>query len=233
MAAHIDLIPTIIERAGATLPDGCDRWGIKSTRPDLTTRGGYQWPYPGGVAECDPTKIIASNRDAFPEAEGDGLCAALTWWGMASGGFPARTLLLVAWASGDELSDLDPHKVRVSRVHVVALVDGERLLREKGAGANLAFANLTGANLAGANLTGADLTGANLRGANLTGANLTGANLTGANLAGADLTGADLTGANLTGANLTGANLAGAKVVLPAGWALGKYGTVARIREDR
>ena len=179
MTEYRDLIPVIVDRAHATLPAGCDRWGIKSTRPDLTTRGGYQWPYPGGLAECDPNQIIRDNRDPCPATRGDGLCVALTWRGMASGGFPARTMLLVAWASADELSDPDAHKVRVSRVHVVALVDGERLLREAGSRANLSHADLSGANLSDADLAGANLSHADLYGANLSDANLYGADLTG------------------------------------------------------
>ena len=50
---HIDLIPIIVDREQATLPDGFDTWGIKSVRPDLRTYGGYQWPFPGSVAEAD------------------------------------------------------------------------------------------------------------------------------------------------------------------------------------
>jgi hypothetical protein len=100
---------------------------------------------------------------------------------MASGGYRAFCILLVAYRSsearGDELG-----KLRVPQVHVVARFDGERKARE----------DLYGANLRGANLYGADLYGANLRGANLHGADLYGANLRGANLYGADLCGADL-----------------------------------------
>ena len=223
MTQHTDLIPLIVDRANATLPTGCDRWGIKSTRPDLTTRGRYQWPYPGGVAQCDPSRIVQSNRDTLPSQAGDGLCAALTWAGMAPGGFPARTMLLVAWATADELSAADPDKVRVSRAQVVALVYGEQLLRDAGAYANLTYADLTGANLTGANLTGANLTGADLAGADLTGANLTGA----------DLTCADLTYANLTYADLAGADLTYADLALPADWTLSQYGIAMRAEEDQ
>jgi uncharacterized protein YjbI with pentapeptide repeats len=70
---------------------------------------------------------------------------------MASGGIPARTVLLVAYPSANVLG-ADSAKSRVrGNVHVVAEADLS--------GANLAGAVLTGANLAGANLTGADLTG--------------------------------------------------------------------------
>ena len=167
-----------------------------------------------------------SNTGACPSRPGDGLCVASSWRGMASGGIPARTLLLVATRSGDVLGrDEFAGKTRHRKVAVVAVVDGERLLREAGAGANLrgreprrreprgaTGADLRGANLGGANLRGANLGGANLRGANLGGADLRGANLGGANLRGANLGGANLRGANLRGANLRGANLRGANL---------------------
>ena len=187
----IDLIPIIVERENAILPDWCDSWGIKSVHPDLRTYGGYQWPYPGHMAECDPGRLVPENAGACPSQIGDGLCVATSWEGVASGGIPARTMLLVAYASTEVLGRDDAAgKLRLPRVAVVALVDGQRLLREAGAGANLTRANLAGANLRGANLRGADLTSANLRGADLTSANLRGADLTGANLRGADLYGA-------------------------------------------
>ena len=178
MTDYRDLLPVIVEREGAALPDGFDSWGIKSVHPDLRTTHGYRWPAPGDIAECDPDLIIDINTDACPAQVGDGLCVATSWRGMASGGIPARTLLLVAYTCSDVLGrGVDAGKLRCPRVAVVALVDGERLLREAGAGADLAAANLTDA----------DLTSANLRYASLTGANLTGANLTSADLRYADL----------------------------------------------
>ncbi len=179
-----DLLPVIIEREHATLPEGCDRWGIKSVHPDLKTRGGYQWPFPGSVAICNPTLIDHRNTGSCPNREGDGLCVATSWDAMASSGIPAITMLLVAWNSADQLGADQPDKLRVHTVHVVALVDGARLLRQEGKGANLGGANLGGADLRGANLGGADLWDANLRGADLQGANLWGANLQGVDLQG-------------------------------------------------
>ena len=174
-----DLIPVIVEREHATLPAGMDTWAIKAVRPDLRTYGGYQWPWPGGVAEAD--NIIEGNRGACPVQEGDGLCTADSWRGMASGGIPARTLLLVAYSSEDVLGhDAEAGKRRHRRVAVVALVDGERLLRESGEGADLRHADLRGAFLWGADLWGADLRGAGLWGADLRGADLWGADLRGA-----------------------------------------------------
>ena len=211
---YTDLIPVIVERTKATLPEGFDSWGIKSILPDLTTRNGYQWPFPGGIAECDPKKIDAESASARPRHEGDGLCVATSWRGMASSGFPARTLLLVAYGADEVLGRDDTEgKLRCPRVAVVALADGERLLREAGSGANLRRANLRGSDLSWADLRGADLGGADLRGADLRGADLSGTNLRGANLGWANLVGSDLRRANLGGANLRRANLGWANLV--------------------
>ena len=140
-----NLIPIIVEREHATLPDWCDSWGIKSVQPDLRTYGGYQWPYPGHTAECDPGRLVPENTDACPRQPGDGLCVATSWRGMASGGIPARTILLVAYASTEVLGRGDlAGKLRLPRGAVVALVDGQRLLIEAGAGADLTSAYLRG-----------------------------------------------------------------------------------------
>ena len=211
---YTDLIPVIVERTKATLPEGFDSWGIKSILPDLTTRNGYQWPFPGGIAECDPKKIDAESASARPRHEGDGLCVATSWRGMASSGFPARTLLLVAYGADEVLGRDDTEgKLRCPRVAVVALADGERLLREAGSGANLRRANLRGADLSWADLVGSDLRGSDLSGSDLSGADLSGADLSWANLSGTNLSGTNLRGANLRGANLSWANLGGADLV--------------------
>ncbi len=200
---------------GRTLPDGCDTWGMRSVRPDFRSSNGFRWPFPGGVAEA-PGPIIAPNRGACPQSEGDGICTAITAYGMASGGIPAITVLITAHAASDVLGGADEIKVRVRRATVVEVVDLPGMARAgklNGAnlrGANLRGANLYGANLYGANLRGADLYGANLYGANLGGAYLGGANLYGANLYGAHLRGADVYGADLGGADLGGAYLYGA-----------------------
>ena len=237
---YTDLIPVIVERTKATLPEGFDSWGIKSILPDLTTRNGYQWPFPGGIAECDPKKIDAESASARPRHEGDGLCVATSWRGMASSGFPARTLLLVAYGADEVLGRDDTEgKLRCPRVAVVALADGERLLREAGSGTNLSWANLRGADLGWANLRGADLSWADLGGADLRGADLGGADLRGADLSWADLRGADLSWANLRGADLGGANLGGADLrwanlsgaenaSLPAGWKVTEVGLAVK-----
>ncbi len=189
-----DLIPVIVEREHAEMPEWCDSWGIKSVRPDLRTAHGYKWPFPGQVAECDPGRIIPAPRTpngGCPQQVGDGLCVATSWRGMASGGIPASTLLLVAYRSSEVLdaSERDV-KLLLPRVAVVALVDGARLLNEEGRRADLRGANLRGMDLRGADLEGADLQGADLQRANLQSANLRDAYLQRANLQGADLRGA-------------------------------------------
>ena len=185
--------PLAILTDGRTLPKGCDTWGLKTTRADLSTSNGYHWPFPGSWAEASGP-FDFDNLGACPNNVGDGLCVAWTYRGMASASVPARTLLLVAYSSRDVLGG-DRDKVRLTRVRVVELLDGEVIAR-----ADLYGAYLCGANLSGANLSGADLYGAYLYGANLSGANLSGANLSGANLYGANLSGANLYGANLSGA---------------------------------
>ena len=180
---------------GRTLPDGCDIWGMRSVHPDFTSSRGFRWPFPGGVAEA-PGPIIASNRGACPESDGDGICTALTAQGMASGGIPAHTVLITAHAAADVLG-ADEIKVRVRRATVVEVVDLPGMARAgKLSRADLRGANLYGANLGRANLDGAYLRRADLRGADLYGANLGRANLDGAYLDGADLGRADLRGAD-------------------------------------
>ena len=201
-----NLIPVIVKRENAIMPKGFDSWGIKSVNPYLKTFADFQWPAPGQVVKCDESRINRNNKGNCPSRLGDGLCVGTTWAGMASGGIPAITLLLVAYRRADVLGER-PGKLRTSEVAVVAIVDGVRLLSEEGSGANLSGANLSRAHLGGADLYGANLSGANLYGADLSGANLYGANLSGAHLGEADLRRADLSGADLHGANLSGADL--------------------------
>ena len=246
MTEYRDLIPVIVERENATLPDGFDSWGLKSVRPDFRTRGGYQWPFPGSVAVAE--RIDTSNTRACPSRPGDGLCVGLSWRGMASGGISARTLLLVAYRAAEVAgASTDEGKLRTRTVAVVSLIDGERLLREAGSGASLSGAGLSGASLYRAKLSGADLSGADLSGADLSGASLSGARLSGASLyraslyraslSGASLSGAGLSGASLSGADLSGASLYRAKLygavetdgtVWPAGFSPSSRGVVFR-----
>ena len=228
MNTNTNLLDVLTE--GRELPEGCDTWAIRTVRPDGSSSHQFVWPLTAGWVGA-PGPIAVDNTRPCPDEPGDGICVARSWVGMASAGVPAHTLLLCAVNSADVLGEVYD-KLRARRVYVVAVIDGERLLREHGRDANLRGASLNGANLrcailhgaylrhadlSDADLRGADLHDANLRGANLSDANLRGANLTGAdlrdvnlraaNLRHADLTAADLTGADLTGASLTGASL--------------------------
>ena len=200
MTERVNLLDVLTE--GRELPEGCDAWGVRSVHPDGASRHGFRWPLFAGWVEA-PGPIRYANTDPCPWSAGDGICLAYSWGGMASGGIVARTLLLCAHSASDVLGRSPGGDItRLRRVCVVAVVDGERLIREHGRNADLRAANLSGANLSGADLSGADLSAANLAGANLTGANLRGANLWCANLRGTNLNVAKRSGANLSGTRL-------------------------------
>ena len=217
--ADIDLNPagpvlrslTDILSEGRALPDGWDMWGWKVVRPDLTTRDGFRWPWPGNVAEV-------TDPEPGPEVCCRGLHIALKPAAMLGYG---PTVLLLAYRQADVIA-ADTTKCRVSRAFVVDVID----LPGLGRAGKLTRADLGGAYLGGADLGGADLTGAYLTGAYLTGADLTGAYLTRADLTRADLTRADLTRADLTRADLTRAYLTGAYLT-------GAYLTGAHLRRDQ
>jgi hypothetical protein len=193
----VDLLDVITK--DRELPEGYDQWAIRTVRPDLRSRNDYRYPFPGKVAKA--TGPFSKGRDECPSHDGDGICAATTWRGMASGGVVASTLLLVAYKEKHVLGgSRSGGKLRLRRFLVVDVIDGLDLLCGSGKGANLSGAKLSGANLSYANLYGANLSGANLSYANLSYANLSGADLSGAKLSGANLSGADLYGANLYGA---------------------------------
>ena len=181
---------------------------FKLVNTDFTTRNGYTWPFPGGVASEEKT---ATEHDSpCPKFPGDGLCVAKTFSGACSGGAKiASSVGLWVTVNDSDILASDNNKIRARRVSVDGIFNPLEWIK-KGNETNLAGAYLTGADLTSAYLAGADLAGAYLARADLAGADLDGANLAGANLTGADLTGADLAGAYLTGADLTGADLAGA-----------------------
>ena len=199
-------IPFELPEAATTEAAGYNlRLGWRAVHPDLRSRDGYRYPFPGQWADAGGP--ILDHNSACPRQSGDGLCVAKTWRGAASGGIPATTVLLVGYDQVDVYGE-DDDKVRVGAMLVLDVIDVAAMARR----ANLSGANLAGANLFGADLSGADLSGANLAGANLFGADLSGANLAGANLFGANLSGAYLSGAYLAGANLARAYLAGANL---------------------
>ena len=167
--------PAVTEAAGYNL-----RLGWRAVHPDLRSRDGYRYPFPGQWADAGGP--ILGHTDACPRAAGDGLCVAKTWRGAASGGIPATTVLLVGYDQADVYGE-DDNKVRVGAMLVLDVVDVAAMARR----GHLGGANLGGADLGGADLWGADLWGADLRGANLRYANLWGANLGAANLRAAGL----------------------------------------------
>ena len=146
--------PLDVITEGRALPKGYDRWALKSTQPDLTTRYGYRWPFPGKIATASGP--FSESTDSCPEWRGDGICVATTYAGMATGGYPAITLLLVAFRTSDVLAERGG-KVRVKRCKVVELLDGAKIARADLAGADLRDANLRGADLSRADLRDADL----------------------------------------------------------------------------
>ena len=207
-------IPFELPEAAITEAAGYDlRLGWRAVHPDLRSRDGFRYPFPGQWADAGGP--ILDHNDACPRQAGDGLCVAKTWRGAASGGIPATTVLLVGYDQIDVYGE-DDHKVRVGAMLVLDVVDVAAMARR---------GHLRSANLGGANLGGADLRGANLGGANLGGANLRGADLRGANLRSADLGSANLRGANLGGADLRGAS-ANRFTVWPTGFIPADRGVV-------
>ena len=164
-------IPFELPEAAITEAAGYDlRLGWRAVHPDLRSRDGFRYPFPGQWADAGGP--ILDHNDACPRQAGDGLCVAKTWRGAASGGIPATTVLLVAYDHADVYGE-DDNKVRVGAMLVLDVIDVAAMARR----GHLGCANLGGANLRGANLGSADLRGANLGGANLGSANLRGANL--------------------------------------------------------
>ncbi len=222
MAEYINLLDKLTE--GRELPKGYDHWAIKTVRADFRTKHDFVWPFPGRVARAQGPFL--DHNGSCPSQQGDGICVATTWEGMASGGVPASTLLLVAYRNIDLLGASDYGKLRVKAAKVIDLVDGIRLVSAFGERANLSSANLSSANLSSADLRSANLSSADLSFADLRSANLRSANLSSADLSFADLRSANLRSANLRSANLSSADLSFADlprlkpqgVILPSGF---------------
>jgi hypothetical protein len=159
------------DRRGRTYPRNVKfRWGLRAVNADLTSKHDFTYPSHGWVAAEGPCEV---HDNPCPREKGDGICAALSWQGMQSGGIRPHTLLLVGWTAADVLAESAAEgKVRVRRLYVRDVVDAHALIVS---GANLSGADLSRANLGGADLGGADLSRANLGGANLGGAYLGGA----------------------------------------------------------
>ncbi len=211
------------------------RLGWRAVHPDLRSRDGFRYPFPGQWADAGGP--ILDHNDACPRQQGDGLCVAKTWRGAALGGIPSSTVLLVGYHDDDVYGE-DDQKVRVSALLVLDVVDVPGAIRRgwfqgadlRGAdlrGADLRDADLRGAYLGGAYLGGADLGGADLGDADLGDADLRGADLMGANLMDANLMDANLRGADLRGANLRGA-VASRTTIWPTGFDSSAHGVVAK-----
>jgi len=217
MAEYINLLDKLTE--GRELPKGYDHWAIKTVRADFRTKHDFVWPFPGRVARAQGPFL--DHNGSCPSQQGDGICVATTWEGMASGGVPASTLLLVAYRNIDLLGASDYGKLRVKAAKVIDLVDGIRLVSAFGERANLRSANLRSADLRSADLSFADLRFANLSSANLRSADLSSADLSFADLRSANLRSANLRSANLSSADLSFADLPRLKpqgVILPSGF---------------
>jgi hypothetical protein len=176
-------------------------WAFRAVRPDLRSREGFRYPWPGQWATA-PGPIIKDNDGPCPSDVGDGLCVAKTFFGASQGGISLSTLLLVGYTKRDVLGE-DESKARVKRMYIADLLDVATVLRS----ADLGSANLGYAHLRYADLRSADLRSANLRYADLGYANLRYADLRSANLRYADLRSANLRYADLRSANLRYADL--------------------------
>jgi uncharacterized protein YjbI with pentapeptide repeats len=208
MPEYINLLDKLTE--GRELPKGYDHWAIKTVRADFRTKNNFVWPFPGRVARAQGPFL--DHEGSCPAELGDGICIATTWAGLASGGVPASTLLLVAYKSADLLGNSESGKLRVKAAKVIELIDGIRLIIESGTGANLRSANLRYTDLRSADLRYADLRSANLRSADLSYADLRYTDLRYADLRYADLRYADLRYADLSSANLRSADLRSANL---------------------
>ncbi len=186
--------------------DGAEvTWAFRAVHPDLRSREGFRYPWPGNWAVAPGP--IKRHKNSCPQAKGDGLCIAKTFCGAAAGGIPFSTMLLVGYTAKDVLGE-DENKVRVRRMYVADLLSIATILRYADLGyADLRYADLRYADLRYANLRYANLGSADLRYADLRYANLGYANLRYANLGYADLGSANLRYANLGYANLRYANL--------------------------
>ncbi len=190
-------------------------WWFRAVHPDLRSKNGFRYPWPGQWAEA-PGPIIEHDSPC-PQAEGDGLCVAKTFYGASQGGIPFGTFLLVVGAKREVLAE-DDHKIRARRMYFADVISLATILSR---------ADLSGAYLSGAYLSEANLSGAYLSRADLSWADLSRADLSRANLSRADLSRANLSEANLSEANLSEAE-ASQWTLWPAGFHAKKAGVVVR-----
>lgn len=193
------------------LPAGL-AYGWRSIHPNLASRNGYRWAWPGiwSYSPDDGRDLSPETAptDPCPSTTLGGLCLAKTWGGALTSGVVAAVALLVAYDPEDVLGASES-RLRVSRALTLDVVDVYRL---RLTGANLSRAGLLRANLAQRDFTGANLCEANLNGATLFRSNLSGANLSRTNLCEANLREAKLDGADFT------ATVANASTLWPTGF---------------
>ena len=134
-----------------TLPDDYSgetlELGWRRVAPDLRSRDGFRWPWPGNWTEV--VDADTSDEDCAP-----GLHVAVGWVGASSTG-PVHTALLVAYRPAD-VAHRGRDKVRVRQALTLDVIDPPAMIRAR---------HFTRADLTRVNLTRADLYGANLSGA--------------------------------------------------------------------
>lgn len=214
-----------------TLPDGYDRWGMKTVDRLRRTANGFFWPEPGGEVQAWDTTIPHGYTDVCPTRAGDGLTVALQPHALSSGGLPVQVILLVAFRQADVVAG-SKDKIRTAgMVRVVDEVDlgdhghfsgvdfkhtdfGGSRLRGDYAGASFCGARLTGAQLVGsfdsADFTWTDLDGATMEEADLPGAAFDEVKAQRASFCSADLKGATFAHSSLSYTTFKGALLKGA-----------------------
>ena len=222
MTEYVSLLDRLTENL--TLPEGYDRWGMKTVDALRRTWNAFLWPAVGGEVKSWDSRGIVRPYDACPRSPGDGLTVALDPEQMSSGGLPVHAILTVAYREEDVVGR-EPWKIRTKgyvRVVGEALLgdldlrgvhlgrlDAQRVYARyvRLSGSLLHEAKFDYADLCSADLSRADLTGALIHAAELSYADLQGANLSYVDLQGAELYYVDLQGANLSHADLQGANL--------------------------
>ena len=126
------LIPAarrIAERRGMHIPEDVDEFGIRACHPSFMSSRDFRWPFPGSWAEA-PGPIL-DHDEPCPQSVGDGLCAGLSWRGVAAGGIPASLVLLVGWADRRTRTGDDHAKIRARRIFVIDAMTITELLKER------------------------------------------------------------------------------------------------------
>ena len=154
----LDLCAELAEQGDLTGLGGKKvRWAFRAVHPDLRSRDGYRYPWPGQWAEAPKDgRPLTKNGDPCPSSEVGGLCVAKTLAGAAAGGIPFSTMLIVGITTRDVLAE-DADKMRVRRMYVADVVTAKTLLERANLGfADLRFADLRSADLRSANLRSAE-----------------------------------------------------------------------------